>query len=788
MFLITQNVVAQNGCIGFESSHIGYYGGSTGYTPGQTIFTTQGVDVSIQPMTYATGGTSFDALDIYTPSWTGIGADIVALPSNINMVFNFSSLPQQVSQVSFSFGDGGGQENISVNGNNVWIGDIENAPMNIAPNVTLQVSSFPTQTGIIGTAVFTGFIDELWIGGQEMEIDDICWNYAAENCIRFEGIATGDYNSSAYSPGDVIYTENGVPMSLETFEWMSGGSGFYSLFINNPSWSGLGFGNVASPNNINVKFDFTQLPETPAYIKLEFADGGGHENIAVNGSPLYVGELTDLPSNYFPNVYASTVTTGLYSGILELTGDIHTLTIGGQELEMDNICWEYASDYCIEFEGLTPNDYYGGLSGQSVGDVFYMEDGVPVSLQNFTDNFGTLFYDAYVTNPSFLGIGWGNVVFPSNVSLQFDFSGLAGGYVSALSFEFADGGGNENIAVNGETLYINELIDAPMNIANGVTLSFMQVNGRGTAYLNGNIHTLLIGGQELEVDNFCFSPAVVSCATPTNLQVTEATSTTALFTWNAVNGAFAYDFQGRKVGSTNWGNATVSLPETYNLGPHSPNQAYEWRVRTVCGNGTSAWSPIQTFISPACVAPEMPMNLQAVFEPNGCNTLRLQWEAVAGATSYRLAGKKDNPNAAWKTWDLTDTYRDFNNIPTGNNYRWTVQAFCETEGSGWVSPTPVFTFNSNCLGKVTGEDPFATSEKANISVFPNPAKNIVTISSDLTNEDISVEVFDIIGRKVLSQKGNDMLRLDIGHLEEGYYMLQINTVLEQKTEKLFIQR
>ena len=789
MFFFNLHTFAQDACIGFEPQHIGSYSASTGISPGQTIFTTEGVDVSMQPMTYITGGTNFGNLDIYEPSWTGIGSSIVAYPSNVNMVFDFSNLPQQVSQVSFSFGDGGGEENISVNGSSVWIGDIENAPMNIAPNVTLQVNSFSTGTGIIGTAVFTGFIDELWIGGQEMEIDDICWQYAADNCIRFEGLVAGSqYNSSMYSPGDIFYTENDVPMSLEIFEWIGGGSGFDVLFVNNPSWLGLGFGNVVSPGNINVAFDFTQLPATPAYVKLEFADGGGHENIAVNGSPLFVGELSDLPNNYFPNVYASVLTTGTFTGILELTGEIHSLTIGGQEFELDNVCWEYASDYCIEFEGLTPDTYYGSSSGYTAGDVFYTEDGVPVSLESFSDSFGTYFFDTYVANPSFLGIGWGNVVFPSNVSLQFDFSGFPAGYVSALSFEFADGGGNENIAVNGETLYINELIDAPMNIASGVILSFMQVNGRGTAYLSGNIHTLLIGGQELEVDNFCFSPAIAPCPTPTNLQVAEATSTTALFTWDAVNGAIAYEFQGRKAGNANWGSATVNVPQAYNLGPHSPNEVYEWRVRTICGNETSEWSPIQTFVSPACVAPEIPTDLEAVFEPNGCGTLRLQWQAVDGATSYRLAGKRDNPNAAWQTWNITDNYREFSNIPNGNSYRWTVQAFCETEGSGWALPPQVFTFNSNCLGKTIGEDPFATSEKANISVYPNPAKNMVMVSSDLGNEVISVELFDIVGRQLLSEKGNDMLRLDIGHLEEGYYMLKINTALEQKTEKLFIQR
>ena len=92
------------------------------------------------------------------------------------------------------------------------------------------------------------------------------------------------------------------------------------------------------------------------------------------------------------------------------------------------------------------------------------------------------------------------------------------------------------------------------------------------------------------------------------------------------------------------------------------------------------------------------------------------------------------------------------------------------------------------MGKTIGEDPLATSAKARISVYPNPAKNMVMVSSDLGNEAISVELFDIVGRKLLSQKGNDVLRLDISHLKEGYYMLQINTALEQKTEKLFVQR
>lgn len=75
------------------------------------------------------------------------------------------------------------------------------------------------------------------------------------------------------------------------------------------------------------------------------------------------------------------------------------------------------------------------------------------------------------------------------------------------------------------------------------------------------------------------------------------------------------------------------------------------------------------------------------------------------------------------------------------------------------------------------------AEKVKVSVYPNPAKNVVNIKSE--NQINSVTVFDIQGRQVQTKiVGATETVLDINALQQGNYLLKINTDKGVVSEKI----
>ena len=55
-----------------------------------------------------------------------------------------------------------------------------------------------------------------------------------------------------------------------------------------------------------------------------------------------------------------------------------------------------------------------------------------------------------------------------------------------------------------------------------------------------------------------------------------------------------------------------------------------------------------------------------------------------------------------------------------------------------------------------------------IVIYPNPTKDIITIETRL---DIEVELYDIMGKKLISEK--NIKHLDLSHLSNGIYNMVI---------------
>ena len=163
----------------------------------------------------------------------------------------------------------------------------------------------------------------------------------AHVCVDFEPpIAVGtQYGTPVGQPsGTVVITANGIAVSVVDFE--IGGNTFFNLASVDPAPPALGTGQALRVNNIGLDVDLSALPFTAREVRVDYLDLGGTENLAVNGSPVFVGDLASAPpilGGVAVSVSGSPVAGGT-RGTVVLTGNVASLRIGGQELWIDNIC------------------------------------------------------------------------------------------------------------------------------------------------------------------------------------------------------------------------------------------------------------------------------------------------------------------------------------------------------------------------------------------------------------------------------------------------------------------
>ncbi|WP_431159162.1 T9SS type A sorting domain-containing protein [Winogradskyella poriferorum] len=85
--------------------------------------------------------------------------------------------------------------------------------------------------------------------------------------------------------------------------------------------------------------------------------------------------------------------------------------------------------------------------------------------------------------------------------------------------------------------------------------------------------------------------------------------------------------------------------------------------------------------------------------------------------------------------------------------------------------TEVFYDNISLQADVLSVDEFSTTS---LKVYPNPTEGLLNIQSDYTNTDLSIEIFNLLGAKVLETKMNGANEsIDLSHLNNGLYLMKV---------------
>jgi hypothetical protein len=142
-----------------------------------------------------------------------------------------------------------------------------------------------------------------------------------------------------FRPGGPVVSANNVRMTVQPLRLLNGTSVANVARVEQPRVF-FGTGQALRTDNITVEFDFTSLPAAPSRISLAYLDLGGVENVAINGSAVYAGQLPTAPKplgGAAARVTSSPVTGGV-TGTVTFRGPIRTLRIGGQEFWIDQVC------------------------------------------------------------------------------------------------------------------------------------------------------------------------------------------------------------------------------------------------------------------------------------------------------------------------------------------------------------------------------------------------------------------------------------------------------------------
>ena len=142
--------------------------------------------------------------------------------------------------------------------------------------------------------------------------------------------------------GDLAFTVNAIDAYVYNFSLIPAGTQFYraNTAIAPVSLPGQSLRTIL----INMLFDLQNLGFPVKKVTLSYLDLGGYENLAVNASGIYRGQIAAAPALLGnSNVSVTSVATpppvnGRTGTVTIIGSEIKTFMIGGQELWIDNVC------------------------------------------------------------------------------------------------------------------------------------------------------------------------------------------------------------------------------------------------------------------------------------------------------------------------------------------------------------------------------------------------------------------------------------------------------------------
>ena len=326
-----------------------------------------------------------------------------------------------------------------------------------------------------------------------------------------------------------------------------------------------------------------------------------------------------------------------------------------------------------------------------------------------------------------------------------------------------------------------------------------------------------VGNIFFDISNTDFTiGAPPACPGVTGLTTSAITETSATFNWTPVSGANNYDVDYKASTSSIWINVvTASTASTASRSGLTAGTTYDWRVRANCTAGAGSYSQAQftTAVSPSACPGALDISTNGTI--SGAATIPLNTD-VRG----RIEARNDvdyfrfsTATTGTVTLSLTSLPADYHLalhnsagavISTSANIGTTDETLTATVTGGQVYYARVYprsnkTYNANLCYTLRVQTGTASRNAEAIlfvsnkfSVAPNPAGYSVNLSFNAkANGSGTVTIINQTGAVVLNKTlvvnaGDNLRRLDVGHLPNGMYFIKIQTGVITQMTKLVI--
>jgi hypothetical protein len=122
-------------------------------------------------------------------------------------------------------------------------------------------------------------------------------------------------------------------------------------------------------------------------------------------------------------------------------------------------------------------------------------------------------------------------------------------------------------------------------------------------------------------------------------------------------------------------------------------------------------------------------------------------------------------------------------FPVGDTCDVGLISFTISEQNSFVSYDVSYPYQSSCV--TVGTNTMDQSKTENLTINPNPAKDIITISSPLITENTNLSVCNVSGEKVMERQLTEKeAQLDISALPRGVYFVRVQNEKMVEVEKM----
>ncbi len=319
-----------------------------------------------------------------------------------------------------------------------------------------------------------------------------------------------------------------------------------------------------------------------------------------------------------------------------------------------------------------------------------------------------------------------------------------------------------------------------------------------------------------------------TCAVPAGLGSSNVTASAATVSWGAASGAVTYNLQYKLSTSSTWTTVSGIAGTSSNLSGLAASTTYNYQVQTVCSGASSAYSSAASFTTLAAGGGGCTDNYEAnesrstakVISANSTITAKIS--TTTDKDHFKFANTsaqrniKVNLNNLPADYDLklyrsntllgtsenagtTSEQLIYNTTTVSSNYIAYVYGYNGANSTSCYNLTVTlsatsFRTDGSSDGNTEEIEIPVLFENAGFGLFPNPAKDMVTIEVPVEGEsDVQVSIMDATGRVAIQEnrtmaKGNNQVQVGLGQLSTGIYMVQVRNGETVNTRKLVINK